>query len=312
METDEGREELPAVPSGQGGRGTPTVPAEEGGEGTPAVPSGQGRLVLVATPIGNLGDLSPRAARALADADLVAAEDTRRSRTLLDHVGARPPMTSYHDHNERARTPELLDRVAAGETVVLVTDAGTPGLADPGFRLVRAAVERGIRVEAIPGPAAAVQALVLSGLPMDRFAFENFLPRKAGARRRRLQELAGDPRTLVFYVAPHRAAEELADMAAVLGPRRGSLARELTKLHEEIWHGDLPELATRAAEGIRGEVTVVVEGAGAALIQPTPAQLAGRVRELIATGVNKKDAIAQVAQTSGTPKREVYQAVLDA
>ncbi|MBA2528537.1 MAG: 16S rRNA (cytidine(1402)-2'-O)-methyltransferase, partial [Euzebyales bacterium] len=210
---------------------------------------GGGRLVLVATPIGNLGDLSSRAAEALTGADLVAAEDTRRTRVLLDHVGASVPVTSYHDHNEAARTGPLLDRVEAGDTVVVVTDAGTPGLADPGFRLVREAVERGLVVEAVPGPTAMVQALLLSGLPLDRFAFEGFLPRKPGARSRRLAELAADPRTLVFYVAPHRAAEDLAAMASAFGDRPAALARELTKLHEEVWRGGLAALANRAAVG---------------------------------------------------------------
>jgi len=273
--------------------------------------AGPGRLVLVATPIGNLADLSPRAVRALADADVVAAEDTRHTRVLLDHAGVRVPLVSYHDHNEDSRTGPLLDRVAAGETVAVVTDAGTPGLADPGFRLVREAVERGLAVEAVPGPAAALQALVLSGLPMDRFAFEGFLPRRAGPRERRLGELAEDPRTLVFYVAPHRAVADLAAMAAAFGPRPAALARELTKLHEEVWRGPLPALAERAsAGGVRGEVTVVVAGAPAAP-PPGPADLAERVRSLIAAGSDKKEATARVAQATGTPRRVVYQALLD-
>ena len=270
-----------------------------------------GRLVLVATPIGNLGDLSPRAAEALRGADVVAAEDTRRTRVLLDHIGAAVATTSYHDHNEATKTAVLLDRVAAGETVVVVTDAGTPGLADPGFRLVREAVARGLAVEAVPGPAAALQALLLSGLSMDRFAFEGFLPRKAGARRRRLAELATDPRTLVFYVAPHRATEDLTAMAEAFGDRPAALARELTKLYEEVWRDTLPALAARAgAQGVRGEVTVVVAGAPAT--QPDDVDLAGEVDALVAAGVDRKTAIGQVAERTGTPKRDVYQAVLDA
>ena len=271
-----------------------------------------GRLVLVATPIGNLEDLSPRAARMLRDADLVAAEDTRHSRVLLDHAGSSVPMTSYHEHNEASRTGPLLDRVAQGETIVLITDAGTPALADPGFKLVREARERGLTVEAVPGPAAALQALVLSGLPTDRFAFEGFLPRKASARGRRLRELADDPRTLIFYVAPHRAADDLTAMAELLGDRQAALARELTKLHEEVWWADLPELARRAtADGVRGEVTVVVAGASPPA-PPSAPQLAARVQDLVATGVARKEAIAEVATATGAPKREVYQAVLDA
>lgn len=275
--------------------------------------SGPGRLVLVATPIGNLDDLSPRAARALAEADVVAAEDTRRTRVLLDRVGASTPLIAYHEHNEGRRTGPLLDRVAAGDTVVVVTDAGTPGIADPGYRIVAEAAARGLAVEAVPGPVAAIQALVLSGLPTDRFAFEGFLPRKAGPRSRRLAALADDPRTLLFYVTPHRAAEDLAAMAEALGARRAALARELTKLHEEVWRGTLPELAARAAaHGVRGEVVVVVAGASVEAEPASADDLVARVRDLLATGVTKKDAIAQVAVAAGVPKKVVYQAVVDA
>jgi 16S rRNA (cytidine1402-2'-O)-methyltransferase len=274
----------------------------------------QGRLVLVATPIGNLEDLSPRAVRTLAEADVVAAEDTRRTGRLLARVGVDARLVSYHEHNEQRRARELLDRVAAGEVVAVVTDAGTPGLADPGYRIVREAVARGLRVEAVPGPAAALQALVLSGLPTDRFAFEGFLPRKAGARARRLAELAADLRTLVFYVAPHRAAEELAAMAEALGPEReAALARELTKLHEEVWRAQLAELARRASAGVRGEVTVVVAGARAEPPEPPDARaVAERVQALLDAGVGRKEALLQVAAETGLSRRDVYQAVIDA
>jgi 16S rRNA (cytidine1402-2'-O)-methyltransferase len=272
-----------------------------------------GRLVLIATPIGNLGDLSPRAVAALRAADVCAAEDTRRTGRLLEHAGVQTPMVSHHEHNEERRAAELCDRVAAGEVVAVVTDAGTPGLADPGFPIVREAVARGLPIEAIPGPAAAIHALLLSGLPMDRFAFEGFLPRKPGPRSRRLTELADDPRTLVFYVAPHRADADLAAMAEAFGPRPAALARELTKLHEEVWRAPLPALVERAAEqGVRGEVTVVVAGAPEELAPLDDADLIRRVRELIATGVGKKEAIGQVAAAAQVPKRRVYQAVLDA
>jgi 16S rRNA (cytidine1402-2'-O)-methyltransferase len=272
-----------------------------------------GRLVLVATPIGNLGDLSPRARDALAAADVCAAEDTRRTGRLLAHLGLHVPLVSHHEHNEDARAQALLDRVEAGEVVAVVTDAGTPGLADPGFPIVRAAVARGLPVEAVPGPAAALHALVLSGLPMDRFAFEGFLPRKAGPRARRLEALAGDERTLVFYVAPHRAAEDLAAMAAAFGDRPAALARELTKLHEEVWRAPLPALAERAAaEGVRGEVTVVVGGAPAVVEEVDDAELARRVVALVSGGSPKKQAIAEVAASAQVPKKRVYQAVLDA
>jgi 16S rRNA (cytidine1402-2'-O)-methyltransferase len=274
---------------------------------------GEGRLVLVATPIGNLGDLSPRAVEALAGADVCAAEDTRRTGRLLQHAGISVPLVSHHEHNEDERSAALLDRVAAGEVVAVVTDAGTPGIADPGFPIVREAVARGLRVEAVPGPVAAIHALLLSGLPMDRFAFEGFLPRKSGPRARRLTALAADDRTLVFYVAPHRAAEDLAAMAEALGDRPAALARELTKLHEEVWRAPLPELAERAAEaGVRGEVTVVVGGAVAQIAEVGDGELAERVLALIATGAAKKAAIARVAEAAGVPKRRVYQAVLDA
>ncbi len=271
-------------------------------------------LVVCPTPIGNLEDITLRALSALRDADVVACEDTRRTRVLLDHVGSRAPMTSYHDHNERSRTGSLLDRVAQGATVVLVCDAGTPGLADPGFRLVREATERGLRVDAVPGPTAALSALVLSGLPMDRFAFEGFLPRRGSARRARLDELRHDPRTLVFYVSPHRARDDLAAMAEAFGDRPAALARELTKLHEEVWRSGLAELAVRAADtGVRGEVTVVVAGASPdAEVAPEAGDLVDRVRELVATGMSRKDAIAAVAAAAKIPKREVYQAVVDA
>lgn len=270
-----------------------------------------GRLVVVATPIGNLGDLSPRAAEVLRSADLVAAEDTRRTKILLDHIGADTRMTSYHEHNERSRTGSLLDRVAAGETVALVSDAGTPGLADPGFRIVAEAVERGIAVEAVPGPNAALQALVLSGLPLDRFVFEGFLPRKAGARAARLAELAAERRTLLFYVAPHRAADDLAAMAEAFGDRNAAVARELTKLHEEVVRAPLDRLAVQAADsGFRGEITVVVQGAPAPAAATT-ADVVAQVQDLVRQGMSRRDAVATVAGATGTPRRAVYQAVLD-
>jgi 16S rRNA (cytidine1402-2'-O)-methyltransferase len=281
--------------------------------GSTGTPAARGRLVLVATPIGNLGDLSPRAVEALAAADVCAAEDTRRTGRLLQHAGVHVPLVSHHEHNEDERAGLLLDRVEAGEVVAVVTDAGTPGLADPGFPIVRQAVARGLPIEAIPGPAAALHALLLSGLPMDRFAFEGFLPRKAGPRARRLDALVDDPRTLIFYVAPHRAAADLSAMAAALGPRPAALARELTKLHEEVWRAPLPDLADRAeAGGVRGEVTVVVGGAVAEAEVLDDAGLVARVRALIATGVPKKEAIAEVARAADQPKKRVYQAVLDA
>ena len=275
--------------------------------------AGPGRLVLVATPIGNLEDLSPRAVRLLAEAHVVAAEDTRRTGRLLAAAGVDARLVAVHEHNERQRSDELLDRVARDETVVLVTDAGTPSVSDPGFVLVREAHARGLRVEAVPGPSAVLHALVVSGLPTDRFAFEGFLPRRAGARRRRLAEVVADPRTLVFYVAPHRAGEDLRAMAEAFGDRSAALARELSKLHEEVWRASLPELAQRVArDGVRGEVTLVVAGAAPHVGRPSDAELAAQVRGRIAAGEDRREALRAVAREHEVPRREVYQAVLDA
>lgn len=276
-------------------------------------PSPPGRLVLVATPIGNLEDLSPRAARTLAEADLVACEDTRRTATLLRHLGIAPPTTSFHEHNEERRGPQLLDRVASGEVIVVVTDAGTPTISDPGYRLVAAAHDRGLPVDAIPGPAALLQALVLSGLPTDRFAFEGFLPRKAGARRRRLDTLAAEERTLVLYVAPHRAAAELADLAAAFGPDRpAALTRELTKLHQEVRRATLGELAAgAAAEQPRGEVTVVIAGASPDRPVPDRRTLAELVAAEVAKGASRRDAVNMIARRTGAPRNVVYAAAVE-
>jgi 16S rRNA (cytidine1402-2'-O)-methyltransferase len=273
-----------------------------------------GVLRVVATPIGNLGDLSPRAAETLRDAGLVLAEDTRHTGRLLAHVGSRASQLSLHEHNERDRIAQVLERLADGTTVALVSDAGTPAISDPGYRLVAACVEAGVRVEAVPGPSAMLAALVSSGLPTDRVSFDGFLPRKGRARRERLAELAGERRTMVLFVSPHRAAEDLADLAAALGAtRRAALGRELTKRHEEVVHATLAELSERVAGGVRGEVTLVVAGAPPAPADTAaPDELVARVRDLMATGVSKKEAIATVADAAGRPKREVYQAVVDA
>lgn len=220
-------------------------------------------LYLVPTPIGNLEDLTFRALRVLREADLIACEDTRTSGVLLDHYGITTPRTSYHDHNERRKAPELVARMQAGETVALVTDAGSPGISDPGFYLVRACLQAGIRVEALPGPTAFVPALVLSGLPTDRFAFEGFLPAKKG-RQGRLRALATEERTLVLYESPHRLVRTLNDLAEHLGADRpAAVARELTKKFEEVARGTLGVLAAAfgARERIRGECVLVVGGA---------------------------------------------------
>lgn len=274
-----------------------------------------GSLILVATPIGNLGDLSPRAIEALAEADLVLAEDTRRTGLLLQHVDVDTPMRSYHEHNEDQRAPEVVEQIAAGATVVLVTDAGTPGVSDPGYRLVTAVVDAGLPVGAIPGPSAVLHALVVSGLPTDRFTFEGFLPRKGSARRDRLTELADEPRTMVLFVSPHRAKADLRDLAASLGTDRpAALARELTKLHEEVVRDTLGGLAELTSnENPRGEVTLVIAGRREEVgPPPTGPELAADVAERMRAGTSKKQAIADVARDRDVPKKVVYQAVLDA
>lgn len=226
-----------------------------------------GRLQVVATPIGNLADLSERAREALAGADIIAAEDTRHTAALLKMLGISKPLLSLHEHNEARRVPALIARLGAGERVALVSDAGTPLLSDPGYELVRRAAAAGFEVSAIPGPSAITAALAIAGLPTDRFCFEGFLPARQGERRTALQALAHEHRTLVFFEAPHRIAASLADMAAALGPQRQAVvARELTKAHETIYRGTLQELAQRAsteANFERGEITLIVHGAAA-------------------------------------------------
>jgi 16S rRNA (cytidine1402-2'-O)-methyltransferase len=272
-----------------------------------------GRLVLCGTPIGNLDDISQRALAALAEADVVACEDTRRTLKLLTHFGIRArALVSYHEGNERRTARDLRERVAAGAKVVLVSDAGMPGLSDPGFRLVRECAEEGLRIEVVPGPNAAVSALVISGLPPARFAFEGFLPRKQGDRRRRLEELRSDDRTLVFYESPYRTEAALEDMVDVLGQRPAALARELTKLHEEVRRGTLATLL----EGVRadppkGEIVVLVGGAiHEHRIEADPAELARRAEALMDAGVGRKQALNEVARDAGVPKRKVFDALV--
>src|SRR5919202_415138 len=233
----------------------------------PSAPD-QGRLVLAATPIGDPQDAPPRLVRLLAEADVVAAEDTRRLRRLAAALGVEPRgrLVSYHEHNEQVRSPELVAAAAGGATVLVVTDAGMPSVSDPGLRVVRAAIEAGGPVTAVPGPSAVLTALALSGLGTDRVCFEGFLPRRPGERRRALEALAAERRTMVFFEAPHRVAATLADMAAVFGADRpGALCRELTKTYEEVRRSPLGALAAGAADGVLGEITLVVAGAPAAV-----------------------------------------------
>lgn len=272
-----------------------------------------GVLVLAATPIGQAGDAPPRLAAELSGADVVAAEDTRRLRRLTTDLGIElgGRVISYFEGNEQARTPTLLEALLAGERVVLVTDAGMPSVSDPGYRLVTAAVEAGVRVTSVPGPSAVLTALAVSGLPVDRFCFEGFLPRKAGERSRRLDSLRDEERTMVFFEAPHRTEAALAAMATSWGEDRvAAVCRELTKTHEEVRRGPLGELVGWAAEGVRGEVTIVVTGAApSAAISTEPPALVAAVAEREDQGMTRKEAIAEVARLAGVPKREVYQLV---
>lgn len=270
-------------------------------------------LVLVGTPIGNLGDLSPRAVEALETADTIACEDTRRTRALLSHLGlpAGRRLLAVHDHNEAVRVGDVLARLDKGERVVVVTDAGMPGISDPGERLVAAAAAAGHAVDVVPGPSALIAALVVSGLPTGRFAFEGFLPRKGSARAQRLREVAADARTTIVFEAPHRVRQTVSDLAGVAGDlRRVAVVRELTKMHEEIWRGTLggavEHLATKEP---RGEYVVVLDGAP----PPAPAgpdDVEGALRARLEAGADKKSAIAEVAAALGVSKRVVYEIAL--
>jgi 16S rRNA (cytidine1402-2'-O)-methyltransferase len=275
-----------------------------------------GVLVLAGTPIGRVGDAPPRLAEELATADVVAAEDTRRLRRLCGDLGVTTTgrVVSYFEGNESSRTPVLVEALLAGQRVLLVTDAGMPSVSDPGYRLVAAAVEKGITVTSVPGPSAVLTALAVSGLPVDRFCFEGFLPRKAGERGRRLAALRDEQRTMVFFEAPHRTATALLAMAEAFGPdRRAAVCRELTKTHEEVRRAGLADLAGWAADGIRGEVTVVVEGVDADRgdVPTDAASLAALVAEEEIVGATRKEAIVEVARRAGLPKRQVYDAVLE-
>ncbi|MED7955484.1 MULTISPECIES: 16S rRNA (cytidine(1402)-2'-O)-methyltransferase [unclassified Streptomyces] len=275
-----------------------------------------GVLVLAGTPIGDVSDAPPRLLTELATADVIAAEDTRRLRRLTQALGVTTAgrVVSYFEGNEVGRTPELVEALLGGARVLLVTDAGMPSVSDPGYRLVAAAVTADIKVTAVPGPSAVLTALALSGLPVDRFTFEGFLPRKTGDRARQLATVAAEPRTMVFFEAPHRIAEALAAMAEAFGADRpAAVCRELTKTYEEVKRGPIGELAAWAAEGVRGEITVVVAGAPPAAPQElTPAELARLVAVREEAGERRKEAIAAVAAELALPKRDVFDAVVAA
>jgi 16S rRNA (cytidine1402-2'-O)-methyltransferase len=275
-----------------------------------------GILTLAATPLGNVGDATYRLVAALQAADLIAAEDTRRLRKLVSlleiTIGAQ--VVSYFDQNEVERQPWLLEQLEEGRNVLLVTDAGMPSVSDPGYRLVDAAITRGIDVRVLPGPSAVTTAITISGLAVDRFTFEGFLPRKAGDRTRRLEALATDPRTMVFFEAPHRTRETLEAMLAVFGPaRRMAVCRELTKTYEEIVRGTLADAVAWSDREVLGEVTIVVAGMDEAVSQAlTPALFVAEVEARIAAGTDRKEAVVEVAKALGVPRRDVYDAVVAA
>jgi 16S rRNA (cytidine1402-2'-O)-methyltransferase len=270
-----------------------------------------GLLYVVATPIGNLEDITYRAVRVLGEADLIACEDTRQTRKLLDHYDIHKPTISYHDHNEAERTEDLTARLLAGDTIALVSDAGMPLVSDPGYRLVHAAIEAGIVVHPIPGPSASLTALAASGLPTDSFYFGGFLPPKTGQRVKLLESLAEKDSTLIFYEAPHRILESLEAIEAAMGPRPVVVAREITKIHEEFLRGTAAEIHRKLAErdAVKGEITLLIGKALAPPPDDTPIPEA--VDALINGGVPRMDAIKQVARRRGLSKREVYDQLLE-
>lgn len=274
-----------------------------------------GTLYLVATPIGNLQDISPRALETLRSVAVIACEDTRHSRVLLDHYGIKTKLVSYHDHNERERAVELGEKLSAGESIAIITDAGMPGISDPGYRLVAEAIARDARVVPIPGASAFVSALAVSGLPTDTFFFGGFLPSRTGARRTRLESLRELRATLVFYEAPHRLADALLDAGDVLGDRFAVVARELTKLHEEIVRGRLTELSERfTGTEPRGEIVLLISGIPdeRETSEPPPIDIAARVAKLEAEGLDPKAALKRAAKEMGLTRSEAYRRLLSA
>ncbi len=271
-----------------------------------------GTLYVVSTPIGNLEDVTLRALRVLREADLIAAEDTRRTARLLERYEIRTATTSLHEHNERRKLPALVARLRAGDTIALVSDAGTPGVRDPGYRLVRAALDQQIRVEVVPGPSAVLTALVASGLPMDTFTFLGFPPAKRKARAAWLAQVAAEPRTVVFFEAPHRIRGTLEDLARLAGGREIAIARELTKVHEEVLHGTASSLLARLPEP-RGEITVLVgppSAEAAAVPRPTDQSIGRAFTEMVSgSGTSRRAAVSALARRYGLPSKEIYAAI---
>lgn len=269
-----------------------------------------GRLAIVGTPIGNLGDLSPRGREALTNADAIACEDTRRTGRLLQLAGLpKRPLLVSNEHTEHDRSAEIVDRIARGETIALVSDAGMPGVSDPGQRVVAAVAAAGLAIEVVPGPTAVVSALVASGIVDDRFVFEGFLERKGAVRTRQLGEIAAQPRTTVFYESPKRVAKTLRDLIDVCGPdRQAAVARELTKLHETVLRGSLGELAAEVdATTPKGEYVVVVAGATPAAVERSDDELRAAVETAVEAGASRRDAVDQVAAATGVPRRRIYE-----
>lgn len=269
-----------------------------------------GILYIVATPIGNLDDMTQRAVRVLKEVDFIAAEDTRHTRTLLNHYDIHTSLTSYHEHNEKTKAHSLVERLLHGESIALVSDAGTPAISDPGYRLVSAAVQAGIQVSPIPGPSALIAALSASGLPTDRFIFEGFLPAKKGERRDRLQRLRGEARTLIFYEAPHRLPDSLRDLREILGDRKMVLAREVSKVYEEFLRGTVSELLDEiAGREVRGELTLVIQGS---LGDAAPSEnfLKAEIRRLKGDGMRVKEIAELLGERYGYSKKEIYRLAL--
>lgn len=266
-----------------------------------------GTLYLVTTPIGNLKDITLRTLDVLRSVDIIACEDTRHTRKLLNHFEITAKLVSYHEHNENERAPSFIEKLKVGTSIAVVSDAGTPGIADPSFRVVELAIENGILVVPVPGPAAFVAAVVASGLPTDSIFFGGFLPSKSGERRKRLEEIRDIPATLVLYETPHRLARSLSDCLAVLGDRRSAVAREITKLHEAFAFGSLSTLAAEYADaGVRGEIVLVIDRARGPVAVPPPDSLADRVAELEAEGVDNRSALKKAAKELGLSKSEAY------
>lgn len=272
-----------------------------------------GTLFVVATPIGNLEDITQRAVRVLSSVDLIAAEDTRHSRKLLDYLGITTPMTSYHDHSEHAKAPRMIERLRGGADLALICDAGTPGMSDPGYRLVCAAIEAGVRVVPVPGASAVTACLSVGGLPTDRFVFEGFVPAKSSARVRFYENLRGETRTIVCFEAGRRLVDSLADLERVLGRRRVVVGREVTKMYEDFRRGFVDEVAAGLEHAlVRGEVTLLIAGAGGEEVRAAPEVVARRMEELRRQGVGTKEAARRVAAECGWGVREVYELAIGA